>query len=111
MLNSLLAEGGEDIAMLGAIVREIRGLYACAQLVEQGQNIEKALDSQRVWDKRKGLYKNTLRRLKPRQLGALLQLATRIDAAQKGQSDENAKLLLSNLVSALAGQRLITPAT
>ncbi|MBB5188191.1 DNA polymerase-3 subunit delta [Zhongshania antarctica] len=111
MLNSLLAEGGEDIAMLGAIVREIRGLYACAQLVEQGQNIDKALDSQRVWDKRKGLYKNTLRRLKPRQLGALLQLATRIDAAQKGQSDENAKLLLSNLVSALAGQRLITPAT
>lgn len=107
MLNSLLAEGGEEIPMLGAIVREIRNLYACALMLEQGQNIDRVLDSQRVWDKRKGLYKSTLRRLKSRHLGALLQLATRIDAAQKGQSDENAKLLFSNLVSALAGQRLI----
>ena len=83
MLNSLQAEGGEDIAMLGAVTREIRTLYQCAQQLEQGGGIDRVLDGARVWDKRKSLYKNTLRRLKSAQLGKLLQLATRIDAARK----------------------------
>jgi len=106
MLNSLQAEGGEDIAMLGAIIREIRTLYQCAQQLEQGGGIDRVLDGARVWDKRKVLYKNTLRRLKSAHLGRLLQLATRIDAAQKGQSKENGTVLLANLVSLLAGQKL-----
>ena len=106
MLNSLQAEGGEDIAMLGAVTREIRTLYQCAQQLEQGGGIDRVLDGARVWDKRKSLYKNTLRRLKSAQLGKLLQLATRIDAAQKGQSKENASILFANLVSLLAGQKL-----
>jgi DNA polymerase-3 subunit delta len=106
MLNSLQAEGGEDIAMLGAITREIRTLYQCAQQLEQGGGIDRVLDGARVWDKRKVLYKNTLRRLKSAHLGRLLQLATRIDAAQKGQSKENGTVLLANLVSLLAGQKL-----
>lgn len=106
MLNSLLAEGGEDIAMLGAVTREIRSLYQCAQQLEQGGGIDRILDNARVWDKRKALYKNTLRRLKSAQLGKLLLLASRIDAAQKGQSKENSIVLFANLVSLLAGQKL-----
>jgi DNA polymerase-3 subunit delta len=106
MLNSLQAEGGEDIAMLGAITREIRILYQCAQQLEQGGGIDRVLDGARVWDKRKALYKNALRRLKSVQLGKLLQLATRIDAAQKGQSKENGSVLFANLVALLAGQQL-----
>jgi DNA polymerase-3 subunit delta len=106
MLNSLQAEGGEDIAMLGAITREIRTLYQCAQQLEQGGGVDRVLDSARVWDKRKTLYKNALRRLKSVQLGKLLQLATRIDAAQKGQSKENGSVLFANLVALLAGQQL-----
>lgn len=106
MLNSLQAEGGEDIAMLGAITREIRTLYQCAQQLEQGGGVDRVLDGARVWDKRKTLYKNALRRLKSAQLGKLLQLATRIDAAQKGQSKENGSVLLANLVALLAGQQL-----
>ncbi|CAA0083006.1 DNA polymerase III subunit delta [Zhongshania aliphaticivorans] len=106
MLNSLLAEGGEDIAMLGAVTREIRTLYQCAQQLEQGGSIDRVLDSARVWDKRKALYKNTLRRLKSSQLAKLLQLASKIDAAQKGQSKENSVVLFTNLVSLLSGQNL-----
>jgi DNA polymerase-3 subunit delta len=106
MLNSLQAEGGEDIAMLGAITREIRTLYQCAQQLEQGGGVDRVLDGARVWDKRKALYKNALRRLKSLQLGKLLQLATRIDAAQKGQSKENGSVLFANLVALLAGQQL-----
>tara|TARA_R110001592_G_scaffold112297_1_gene310346 strand:+ start:3252 stop:4274 length:1023 start_codon:yes stop_codon:yes gene_type:complete len=106
MLNSLQAEGGEDIAMLGAITREIRTLYQCAQQLEQGGGVDRVLDGARVWDKRKTLYKNALRRLKSVQLGKLLQLATRIDAAQKGQSKENGSVLFANLVALLAGQQL-----
>ena len=106
MLNSLLAEGGEDIAMLGAVTREIRSLYQCAQQLEQGGGIDRVLDNARVWDKRKALYKSTLRRLKSVQLGKLLLLASRVDAAQKGQSKENSTVLFANLVSLLAGQKL-----
>ena len=106
MLNSMQAEGVEAIAMLGAVIKEIRNLYQCARQLEQGGDIDRVLDGARVWDKRKSLYKNTLRRLKSAQLGKLLQLATRIDAAQKGQSKENASILFANLVSLLAGQKL-----
>jgi DNA polymerase-3 subunit delta len=106
MFNSLVAEGGAEIAMLGAIVREIRSLYACAQQLEQGASIDKALDTARVWDKRKNLYKSALRRLNSRQLSELIKLATRIDAAQKGQSAENAALLFTSLIAEFSGQKL-----
>ncbi len=104
MLNSLLAEGSEEIAMLGAISREVRNLYECARQIENGHNLDRVLDQARVWDKRKALYKNALRRLNTRKLAALLQQATAIDAAQKGQSDDDAGLLLSSLVTTLANR-------
>ncbi|MGJ8687470.1 MAG: DNA polymerase III subunit delta [Spongiibacteraceae bacterium] len=107
MLGGLIAEGGEEIAMLGALSRELRNLYQCAYAIEQGQGTERVLDNARVWDKRKPLYKACLNRLSSRKIGELLQLASRIDAAQKGQSAERPQPLLSNLVSTLAGQPLL----
>lgn len=106
MLDSLLAEGGEEIAMLGALCRELRNLSNCAQQMDQGTPLERALDAARVWDKRKEMYRGALQRLSLRKLQALLVMAAEIDRAQKGQSDANSQLLMRSLVSALGGQPL-----
>ncbi|GAB3372351.1 DNA polymerase III subunit delta [Spongiibacter taiwanensis] len=104
MLNYLSAEGGEEIPMLGALCRELRTLYQCATAIEQGNGIERVLDNARVWDKRKALYKQCLQRHSSQALGNLLQLSARIDPALKGQSGENGKLLLTEMVAMLAGR-------
>ncbi|MBD2858727.1 DNA polymerase III subunit delta [Spongiibacter sp. KMU-158] len=98
MYHSLIAEGNEEIAMLGAISRELRNLYQCAWQIEQGNGIERVLDNARVWDNRKALYKAALRRFNSQRLTTLLKKATHIDAAQKGQSPDSPGLLFSELV-------------
>lgn len=104
MLQSLIAEGSEEIAMLGAINRELRTLYQCAIQIEQGSGIDRVLDNARVWDNRKALYKAALKRHSSKKLAALLRDAAAIDRAQKGQSDQSASLLFSELVLGLASQ-------
>lgn len=108
MYNGLVAEGSEEIPMLGAISRELRSLYNCAAAIEQGNGIDRVLDSARVWDKRKNLYKRCLGQHSVGSLSRLLQLAGRLDAAQKGQSDESPRLLFTELITGLAGQSVIS---
>ncbi|WP_417766031.1 DNA polymerase III subunit delta [Spongiibacter tropicus] len=107
MYNGLVAEGSEEIPMLGAISRELRNLYQCAVAIEQGNGIERVLDNARVWDKRKGLYKRCLSQHSVDSLGQLLQLAGRLDAAQKGQSDESPRLLFTEIIAGLAATPII----
>jgi DNA polymerase-3 subunit delta len=107
MYNGLVAEGSEEIPMLGAISRELRSLYNCAAAIEQGNGIDRVLDGARVWDKRKNLYKRCLGQHSVGSLSRLLQLAGRLDAAQKGQSDESPRLLFTELITGLAGQPII----
>lgn len=108
ILQSLMAEGSEEIAMLGAISAELRKLYGCSEQLAKGHSIDAVLDGARVWDKKKALYKQALKRLKPTHIAALLQLAARSDSALKGQSDEDGSQLLQQLVTRLSGTTLLT---
>lgn len=107
MYHGLVAEGSEEIPMLGAFSRELRNLYNCASAIEQGNGIDRVLDGARVWDKRKSLYKRCLSKHSSASLSALIQLAGRLDAAQKGQSPEPPRLLFIELITGLAGQAVI----
>ncbi len=107
MYNGLVAEGSEEIPMLGAISRELRTLYNCAAAIEQGNGIDRVLDGARVWDKRKSLYKRCLDKHNLASLEALLQLAGRLDAALKGQSGDHARLLFVELIAGLAGRPIV----
>ncbi|MFA7553701.1 MAG: DNA polymerase III subunit delta [Spongiibacteraceae bacterium] len=106
MLQGLKAEGTEPPVLLWALSRELRILCQCAEQIEQGNGVERVLQSLRVWDKRKPLTKHALSRLRSKQLKQLIQLANRIDQAVKGMSKENSWDLLEQLVASMAGARL-----
>ena len=108
MLRSLRNEGAEAIPLMGAITREIRNLYQCAQTINRGNGIERVLDSAGVWDKRKPLYKQALGRVNEAELAELLQLAQDIDLSLKGQRDGQPWEMIDQLVCRLAGQPLVT---
>jgi len=106
ILHGLKAEGNEPLALLWAISRELRTLSNCAEQLAQGNGIDRVLQSQRVWDKRKPLTKSALQRLKPQQLRQLIQLASRIDQTAKGMIKDNSWILLEQLVAKMAGAPL-----
>ncbi|MBB3046952.1 DNA polymerase-3 subunit delta [Litorivivens lipolytica] len=106
MLRGLRNEGAEAIPLMGAINREIRNLYQCAQQIGRGNGIDRVLDSAGVWDKRKPLYKQALGRVKEAELAKLLQLAQEIDLSLKGQREGQPWEMIDQLVCRLAGQPL-----
>jgi len=104
MLNSLKAEGAEPSVLLWALTREIRTLTRIASKVSQGNRLDSALQQERVWDRRKPLFKGALTRLPLDQLESLLQLAGDIDRSIKGLSDGRVWDKLRELVLQLAGK-------
>lgn len=102
-LAGLRGEGEEPPVILWALTKELRTLHKCAALVEQGQSIERAIDSAGVWDKRKPLIHAALQRLSRKRIENLLRHANKIDAAVKGSGD-NAWLLLDRLLLGMGGQ-------
>ena len=109
MLQGLKAEGTAPPAILWALSRELRTLCQCAEQLQQGNGIDRVLQNQRVWDKRKALIKNALRRLNVKQLQALIKLANQIDEAIKGMVKKQSWDLLEQLVLALAGRPIKLP--
>ena len=106
MLQRLKAEGTEPTVLLWALSRELRTLYTCAEQIEQGNGIDRILQNQRVWDKRKALTKKALARLRASKLQSLIQMAATIDLSLKGMSKDNSWDLLEQLVAKLAGTTL-----
>ena len=103
-LNGLRGEGVEPPVILWVLVKEIRSLYRCAEQIEQGSSIDRAMDTAGVWDRRKPLIKQSLQRLPLRRLAKLLQLAQRTDAAVKGGNADDPWQLLDRLVLGMGGR-------
>lgn len=106
MLQRLKAEGTEPTVLLWALSRELRTLYSCAEQIEQGNGIDRVLQNQRVWDKRKGPTKKALARLRASQLQSMIKMAGTIDLSLKGMSKDNSWDLLEQLIAKLAGAKL-----
>ena len=102
-LAGLRGEGEEPPVILWALTKELRTLYKCAELIEQGQSIDRAIDSAGVWDKRKPLVRAALQRLTLKRVAHLLKIAQKIDAAIKGSGDD-AWVLLDRLVIGMRGR-------
>ncbi len=96
-LAGLRGESVEPPVILWVLAKELRVLYRCAEHMRKGLGIDRAMDSANVWDRRKPLVRQALQRVNHTRLGALLQLAQRIDAAVKGASKENPWQLLDEL--------------
>lgn len=104
-LRGLRAEGTEAPVVLWALSRELRLLYNCAVPLENGAGIDRLLDANRVFDRRKPLFKSALQRLGSRRLTGLIRRAAAADRAIKGAGDGNPWLLMEDILLALAGVR------
>lgn len=107
MLQGLKGEGEEPLKILWALSRELRTLCSCSQEITQGNGIDRVLQNHRVWDRRKGLTKATLKRLTTQQLQNLLQLANRIDQTVKGMRADNSWDLLEQLILGFSGKAIL----
>lgn len=108
-LHGLKGEGTEPLAVLWALAREIRTLLQVSQAL-QSSNFDWAAKQAGVWDARKSLVQNALKRLRAPELEALLRKANGIDRAVKGMRDAEPWDELLDLVLSLAGVRSLSPA-
>jgi DNA polymerase-3 subunit delta len=92
-LAGLRGEGVEPPVILWVLAKELRALYRCAEQIDQGLSVERAMSAAGVWEKRKPLMQMALQRVSMKQAAALLVLCNRIDAAIKGSGDDPWQLL------------------
>jgi len=108
-LRGLREEGTEATVILWSLAREIRTLLAVAEAHQRGEHLDWALKNAGVWEKRKPLIKNAVRRLKPPALKQMLRLSGGIDRAIKGMRSANQWDDLNTLVLMLSGSNSIHP--
>lgn len=85
ILHSLQADGTAAPVVLWAISREIRSLYQIKTAQKSGENLEALYKKLQVWDQRKPLVQDALRRVGERQLQDLLSNCAQADRQIKGQ--------------------------
>jgi DNA polymerase-3 subunit delta len=102
MLSSLRGEGVAEAIVLWAFSREIRSLAMLAFEVAQGASVERAMTNARIWEKRKPLIRQGLRR-PPAHWQGLLQICNQVDRAVKGLDATDPWRLLQDLALGIAG--------
>ena len=103
ILAGLRREGVEPVLVLWALSRELRGLAVMAGQLAAGAGVEQVLARQRVWEKRKPLLRQALRRHDAACWRALLARAAYLDRLIKGQAGGNVWDELLQLCLAVAG--------
>ncbi|HEC29174.1 MAG TPA: DNA polymerase III subunit delta [Gammaproteobacteria bacterium] len=107
ILNGLRDEGVDPILVLWALSREIRGLSAMAAEVRKGARIESVLTRQRVWERRKPLVREALKRHGLGRWYGFLQQNARIDRIIKGLEPGKPWDELLQLGLAMAGKKVL----
>lgn len=107
-LHGLRSEGTDATIVLWALAREIRTLAQMSHLLSQGKDINAAAKQAGVWDNRKSLLQNALRRLRQPQLQQLLRSANGIDKAIKGMRKAQPWDELLDLTLNLAGTQSLS---
>lgn len=106
ILRGLQAEQIESTLVLWAVTREVRALAGMAFDCRCGVDVEQALVRHKVWEKRKPLIKQALRRAAPDHWQRLLLTAARIDRVIKGLETGNVWDELLQLSLGIAGVEL-----
>ncbi|MAR93320.1 MAG: DNA polymerase III subunit delta [Pseudomonadota bacterium] len=84
MLYQLRAGGMEPAVLLWAFSKELRALAGMSHLLQNGMAPARVLQEYRVWERRKPLLQETLRRVPLSVLRHCLMEAARVDQAIKG---------------------------
>jgi DNA polymerase-3 subunit delta len=93
--------------IIGALTYTLRELANLAWQIEAGTPAQQVLG--RVWQQRRSLFQQALKRGKARDWQRLLARAARVDRVTKGQARGQPWDELLNLVGSLAGLHLPSP--
>jgi DNA polymerase-3 subunit delta len=110
MLHGLRAEGTAETLVLWAIAREVRLLAQLGAALDRGERLDRLLQAHRVWDKRRPLVTQALRRGTTPRWRQALALCADCDRAIKGQSGADSWQILEDLALIVAGQPAPPPA-
>jgi DNA polymerase-3 subunit delta len=92
------------VILISSLYREIKNLVTMAIELKTNQTIETVLNNHRVWQKRKPLISNALKRHSYQQLQKLLLTLGRIDRSLKGMDNLNVYDELQCVVVSLSGK-------
>lgn len=84
ILNHLRSEGDDPLKILFFLTREIRSLLRMQVKIQQGQNINGVMQSERVWQNRMQIVGNALNNHSIASLEKLLVLSRQVDQSVKG---------------------------
>lgn len=98
ILQTLQQEGTAPLAILGALMKDIRALAAASEAIASGQTVQAATKFLPTWPKhRPALFQSALRRLDANRTRAILQHISTIDMACKGMNRRDPWQLLQDL--------------
>ncbi len=104
MLHQLQSSGAEPAVILWAFSKELRGLSAMSQLMANGLPVTKVLQQYRIWENRKPIIQEALRRTKLNTFRRCLLEAAHVDQAIKGIVKTNPWDGFTNMVLWLGGE-------
>ncbi len=102
ILQGLQDEGEQPVAVMNPLIWLIRPLLRIKQAEAQGENLQSAMASARLFGDRQLLVKSAAQRLSIRQVEAALQKLSEIDRMAKGVMQGDAWLEISRLCFGLA---------
>ena len=105
IFTSLSDDMTPPIIIIATLYREIKALIAMSTEIQQNTKIEEVLTKHRVWQKRKPLLKNALKKHSYQGLQKILLTLGRIDRSLKGMDNLNVYDELKSILIALSGKR------
>ena len=103
VMHSLRDEGVEPVVLVFVLSREVQSIRRMKTWVDTGMPIPRALDQERVWDKRKRIVGQALGRLSPDSISALLAKLALADRVAKGAAPGSIWDILEQVALGLAG--------
>ena len=104
VFNSLVDDSTPQVILVSSLYREIKNLVNMSIELKTNQTIESILNNHRVWQKRKPLISNALKKHSYQKLQKLLLRLGRIDRSLKGMDNLDVYDELQNVVIALSGK-------
>ena len=104
IFNSLVEDATPPVILITSLYREIKNLVTMAIELKTNQTIETVLKNHQVWQKRKPLISNALKKHSYQRLQKLLLTLGRIDRSLKGMDNLNVYDELQGVVTSLSGK-------
>ena len=103
IFNSLVDDSIPPVILISSLYREITNLVMMSIELKTNNTLESILNKHRVWQKRKPLISNALKKHSYQKLQKLLLRLGRIDRSLKGMDNLNVYDELQNVVISLSG--------